>query len=399
MTPRVCFIGGARYGRPLDATSRRKFLALADLGVMFVIGFSTSVRPRVFAESARFYLLPCFPFPVARYLAMLMVGLPLALWCVLRHGVRILVAQSPYEGLVGAWTKVLAALFRTRVVLVVESHGDFETSLFLQRRVFLPGLYAFLMRHAAGRAIKSADLFRAVSTSTKQQVERWAPSRRVFEFAAWTDIGVFLRLGSGAEDGSWKDVLFAGALTPIKGVEHLVDAFGLVAREFTRARLILVGREENRTYAAGLKARVRQMGLDGQVLFTGEVSQVKLAEWMGRVCVLVLPSLSEGLGRVVVEAMAAGRPVIGSRVGGIPDLVRDGVTGFLVPPGRTEALAERIRWVLEHPREAQQMGHRARAFAREFFSTEGYVRGYGRVFEAALSVLAQPGRRDASPAL
>ncbi len=386
--PRVCFIGGARYSWPLDQTSKKKFLALAEQGALSVIGFSTDMRPHVFVESAQFYLLPCFPLPIARYLSMLTAGPLLGLWCVLHRGVQVLVAQSPYEGLIAASVKFLAALFGRRVMLVVESHGDFEASLFLQRRVLLPGVWALLMRHAARWAMRSADVLRVVSNSTRQQIERWAPNKPVFQFAAWTDIGLFLGNDKHAGENLWRDVLFAGALTPIKGIEHLVDAFGLIAREFAQARLVILGREENRAYVARLKAQVRQLGLDGQILFAGEVSQAKVAEWMMKARVLVLPSLSEGLGRVAVEAMAAGRPVIGSRVGGIPDLVHDGVTGYLVPPGDKQALAERIRWVLEHPREAQQMGCRARAFARQFFSTEAYVRSYGQVFEAARSLRA-----------
>ena len=95
----------------------------------------------------------------------------------------------------------------------------------------------------------------------------------------------------------------------------------------------------------------------------------------------VLPPYSEGLGRVVFEAMATGTAVIGSQVGGIPEIVEDGVTGFLVQPGDETRLAERLRWILEHPDEAQEMGHRARAFAESFFSTGRYIKGYRQIFD------------------
>ncbi len=136
----VCFLGGARYSQPLDATSEKKFRSLAALGQMFVIGFSTDAKPRHFTEHASFYLLPCLPVPLLRYLLMFTGGPILAMWCILRHDVRVLVAQSPYEGFAAAWAKLLARFFGRRVALVVESHGDFEVSLFLQRRVLLPAL-------------------------------------------------------------------------------------------------------------------------------------------------------------------------------------------------------------------------------------------------------------------
>ena len=86
-------------------------------------------------------------------------------------------------------------------------------------------------------------------------------------------------------------------------------------------------------------------------------------------------------GPAAVEAMATGTPAIGSHVGGIPEMVHDGATGFLVPPGNETALAQRIRWVLEHPEETRQMGRRARRFAEQFFSTRSYVAGYREIFD------------------
>jgi glycosyltransferase involved in cell wall biosynthesis len=112
--------------------------------------------------------------------------------------------------------------------------------------------------------------------------------------------------------------------------------------------------------------------------------------------VFVLPSLSEGLRRVVIEAMATGTPVIGSAVGGILELIEEGLTGFLVPPADDMALADRLRWVLQHPHEVCQMRDSARLFAQRFFSTEVYVRGYRTIIEAADALLAGQDRHASS---
>jgi glycosyltransferase involved in cell wall biosynthesis len=121
------------------------------------------------------------------------------------------------------------------------------------------------------------------------------------------------------------------------------------------------------------------------------MAQAKLAVRMGKSRVCVLPSVSEALGRVVIEAMATYTPVIGSNVGGIPDMVRDGESGFLVPPGDETALAEKIRWVLDHPEEAKVMGRKGRAFAEQFFSTEAYIAGYRSIFEASRILIMREG--------
>jgi glycosyltransferase involved in cell wall biosynthesis len=242
------------------------------------------------------------------------------------------------------------------------------------------------MRRTARFALQHADLLRAISNSTRKQLETWSPGKPIIQFPTWTDIEVFLK--AGESDGAREPIiLYAGVLIPRKGVHHLLRAFAKVAQEFPEVRLEIVGRDENPEYAEELRQEVFRLGLNGRVSFVGEVPQVELANRMHRSRVFVLPSLSEGLGRVVVEAMATGTPVIGSHVDGIPEMVQEGLTGFLVPPGDEEALAERLSWVLKHPQEAEAMGHRAREFARSFFSPEAYLAGYRHLFEMAEEVL------------
>jgi glycosyltransferase involved in cell wall biosynthesis len=382
---RICFFGSACYSQPLDRTSEKKFRALKALGELFVIGFSPYMLPQRFTEHAHFYLIPKLPVPFMRYAELFALGPLLALWLILRHKVQVLTAQSPYEGFAVALAKKVAGYLGHKVVFVIESHGDFEEDLFLQRRILLPRLYRFLMRCTAHFAFEHADLLRAVSDSTRQQLEQWAPGRPIFQFVAWTDMEVFLQASINEEEHPFQNILYVGSLIPRKGVHHLIDAFARVTKNFPQARLAIVGRDENKTYAAQLKEQVRRLSLDGRVQFLREVRQAELTMWMRRACVFVLPSISEGLGRVVIEAMATCTPVIGSRVGGIPEMVEDGVTGFLVRPGDEATLAEKIRWVLEHSDEAREMGRRARLFAERFFSTDIYVQGYARVLEEAVA--------------
>jgi len=323
---------------------------------MFVIGFSKDLRPRRFTQHARFYLLPKLPFSTLRHILIFTVGTGLVLWIILTKGASVLVAQSPYEGFAGGLAKHVAQFLGRSVILIIESHGDFEGSLFRQRRVLSVRLYGWLMSRVAGFSLRQADLLRAVSRSTKGQLQAWAPGKQVVEFPAWTDLDIFLEAGKSRQDAAAKDIMFAGVLTPLKGVHFLVEAFASVAKDIPLARLWIVGRFDNGAYVKTLKAQARQLGLDGRVTFMDEVSQPILARYMARAHAFVLPSVSEGLGRVVIEAMATGTPVVGSRIGGIPELVEDGVTGFLFPPGDATALAGRLLWILTHPEEAKVMG-------------------------------------------
>ncbi len=383
----VCFLSAARYSRPLDATAEKKFRALESLAEVFVIGFSKTLRPHRFTQHAQFYLLPKLPLPFLRYAAILVLGASLTLWLVARYRVQVLVAQSPLEGVPGAVAKRIAGWFGHNVALVVESHGDFEESLFLQRDIMAPTIHRLLIGLASRFALNHADSLRAVSNSTKRQLERWAPNTPVHQFPTWTDIEVFLQAGRDGVEGHSQEILYAGSLIPRKGVHHLINVFGRLANDYPQARLLIVGHADNNTYAGELREQVSRLRIDGHVQFVGQVTQEELANRMRRTRVFVLPTYSEGLPRVVFEAMAVGLPVIASAVSGIPEILHDGVAGFLVPPGNETVLEERLRWLLGNPDGACEMGRRGRALAERFFSTEAYVQEYGQVLATAQALM------------
>ncbi len=388
----VCWLGSARYSHPLDSTSAAKWAALAGLGVpMTVIAFSADLRPRCFTQYARFCLLPQPPVAVLRYGVIFMLAPWLALWRVLR-GADVLVAQSPYDGAIAGFVKQVARLLGRRVVVIVENHGDFEESVFMQRTVRLAGLYRPLMRALARYAFRQADLLRAISSMTHEQLERWqslqgGPRQPIERFMTWTDVGAFRGAARSVPLADACDVVYAGVLIPRKGVHILLDAFARLAPQHPRSRLWIVGRAENRDYAARLEQQARKLGIAERVTFVGGVTQAELARYMGRARVLAVPSISEGLGRVVVEAMMVGTPVVGSDVGGIPDMIKHGVNGLLVPPEDVDALAAALRRVLTDP-DIEAMGRAAKAFADRFFSPHDYVVGYRRLFEQAARILA-----------
>lgn len=392
----ICFLGGMRYSQPLDATSEKKFRALATLGEMRVIGFSINLRPRSFTQHGHFYLLPCLPVATLRYLIFYLTAPFLALWSIFRHGATILVAQSPYEGVAAALAKITARLVGRRVALIVESHGDFEISLFMECPISLVPVYRIIMRLAARFSLDRADVLRPVSNSTRDQLGAWAPNKPSFLFPAWTDIDAFLEAGAHPKT-SGDTIMYTGVLIPRKGVHFLLEAFDRVQQEFPAAVLWIVGKAQNPDYAARLKQQARKLGLNGRVIFRDHLPQRQLAEYMAKAEVFVLPSESEGLGRVVFEAMAAGIPVIGSEVGGIPEMVENGITGFLVPPKDVTGLAEKLRWILAHPEEARQMGRRGRESARRFFSTAQYVQNYARLFQLGSLFIGETEKNYASP--
>ncbi len=140
-------------------------------------------------------------------------------------------------------------------------------------------------------------------------------------------------------------------LAPVKGHQHLIEAAPAILRRFPDACLLLVGDGELR---GALEERAKALGLADRITFTGFRRDVPST--IAGMDLVVLPSLNEGMGRVLVMSMALGKPIVATRVGGVPELLGEGEAGVLVPPGDSAALADAICMLLENPARARELG-------------------------------------------
>lgn len=183
-------------------------------------------------------------------------------------------------------------------------------------------------------------------------------------------------------------------LNRLKGIEYFLEAAAALIQRFPAVRFLIVGDSISQTYRDELEARAAALGLGGRVTFTGFRSDVP--ELLSEVCVSVLPSLSEGLSNVVLEAMAAGVPIVATRVGGTPEMVEDGVTGVLVPVRDSGALAHAIAELLADPARRSAMGAAAQREVKERFSLQATVKSTELLYERLLQ--ATRGRREGARA-
>jgi glycosyltransferase involved in cell wall biosynthesis len=176
----------------------------------------------------------------------------------------------------------------------------------------------------------------------------------------------------------------AGRLEEEKGMQHFVRAAAEAGREIPGSRFIVVGGPQpgNETYARRLAGMARDAGLSPGIVFTGFRSD--MAECLAAMDIVVVPSLKEGFGRVVGEAMASGKPVICSRVGGIPELVSDGETGVLFPPGDAAAIAREMTTLAADRQRARELGRAARQRIERDFSMDRHVQLIENVYEEML---------------
>jgi glycosyltransferase involved in cell wall biosynthesis len=168
-------------------------------------------------------------------------------------------------------------------------------------------------------------------------------------------------------------ILFVGVLSPLKNVDGLIESFTKITKDFPGFKLVIVGEGKERER---LQFLVWNLGIEHKTKFQGKLSLKETKDLMKRCYCLVLPSFSEGLGRVLMEAMALGKPVIGSNVGGIPDLIKDNKNGFLIQPDTIFELVEKLRILLGNRELAIKMGKEGRAFVQKNFSNQKYIESY-----------------------
>ncbi len=175
-----------------------------------------------------------------------------------------------------------------------------------------------------------------------------------------------------------------GWFTPIKGHRFLIEAMARLKPSFPPLHLLLVGRGDLRHE---LQTQAEELGVAGSITWLED--RVDIPECLAAMDVFVFPSLNEGMGRALVEAMAAGRPVIASKVGGIPAVVRHRETGLLVSPGDARTLEAALLQILHRPIWAKELGAMASTAIGSRYSALEMVRTIESIYEEALSETAE----------
>jgi glycosyltransferase involved in cell wall biosynthesis len=352
MTRRVLFVGRSRFRLPLEPGLARKWEALGEAMDVRVLAraeeangagdprfvLAPPLRPRRLDGAAYYAALPA---RVARELR--------------RFRPDAVVAQGPYEA---AAALVARRLARVRTPLVVELHGDWRTATRLYgspvRRLLRP-----LADRVADTAVRRADAVRAISGYTTGLLGPLGVEPAA-TFPAYVDLSAFV--GRPPEPLPERPrALFVGVLERYKGVDVLAEAWRDVAARVSEARLLLVG--------SGPLAPVAQALADERAEWAQRLAPEEVARALDESSLLVLPSRSEGLPRIVIEAFARGRPVVGTRAGGIPDIVEDGVAGLLVPPEDARALADALTTALSDRELLERLAAGARSAADAWLQT------------------------------
>ena len=276
-----------------------------------------------------------------------------------RADCRLIHAQFGVEGIYGARLKG-----RTGLPLVTSFHG-YDATRFPRRR---PDVYRPLFAEG--------DLFLACSEALRKRLlSLGCPEVRLRVHHVGIDLGQIPFHERQVEEGDTVNLLLVGRMVEKKGIPYALRAFANVRRYRRRVTLTLIGDGPDRPTVESL---IRELDLSDVRLLGAQPHDVVLSE-MGRAHIFIQPSVTaadgdtEGIPGTLMEAQASGLPVVATWHGGIPELVADGQSGYLVSERNSHALAERLRHLIEHPELWGPMGRAGRAVVEERFNLHTQV--------------------------
>ncbi len=292
-----------------------------------------------------------------------------------RDGIALVHAQDLFTNVLGVAAARLAG------VASIVTRVDLAHAVYGYRRPLLR-----LASLAATRVLVNALAIRDLCVREGVPRERIAVVRNGLDLDAF-DVAARRAPAEPAPDLERPTaILVANMHHPVKGQSDALRAMSEVLREVPRAQLLLVGDGARRPE---LERQAAELGIEARCRFLGH--RLDVPALLARATCLVSSSYAEGISNAILEGMAARLPVVGTAVGGTPELVRDGVNGFLVPPGAPAALARRLVRLLADAAASRRMGEEGRRVVQREFGVERMRTAYEALYEEIV------GRRAASP--
>jgi len=257
----------------------------------------------------------------------------------------------------------ISAAEKLRIPSILTNHTIFLVSD--AKYVWVPASYVL---YPYRRYINKACLITAVSRAAAEFIEHFAEDKKIVVVPNGVDIELFESVEKNIQPSLSEKpiILYIGRLAYRKGLQVLVRAMPFILKEIPDAHLLIAGKGYMDSF---IRMLIKSLNLEGNVTMLGFIPDENLPELYASSSLFVMPSLyCESFGVTLLEAMASGRPIIASNVGGIPEIVKDGVTGLLFKRGDAEDLADKIITVLSDCNLAQSLASNAKELVKERYS-------------------------------
>jgi glycosyltransferase involved in cell wall biosynthesis len=271
---------------------------------------------------------------------------------------RIVVINPHYPGAVAVSVDRVRRAFKSQISFFLSFHGGDLTNIKNECPLVIAS-WKKIFLHVDAVIVCSIDLGRKFLELFNDQIHL-----HVIHNGLNTD--AFIALTPSSTIASRPFILNVGKFENKKGQDVLIEAFANIAHIYPKLDLVLIGAIDDRLPV--LRSQCAKRGVESRVQFFLDMPHKQVANFFRQAIMFVLPSRQEPFGIVVLEAGAFGLPVIASDVGGIPEIMTDGVTGYLVPPADVAALEKRMRILLDRPDVAKEMGRRLHDHVKRNFT-------------------------------
>tara|TARA_B100001057_G_scaffold102250_1_gene99464 strand:+ start:2832 stop:3965 length:1134 start_codon:yes stop_codon:yes gene_type:complete len=375
MKKNVLFISPTFYSLPLTDNIIKKHQYLDEVANVTVLAFSS--HKKVFKESeTNFYFSKKIDSRIFNYFKILLLSYFQIPKLINKHNIDIVTFQDPITSFLGVYR--IKKKFKN-IKIVLESHGDFINTLELERNLLFPNVYKKLFLKMASYTIKNADILRAVSSSTEEQALSFDTSKRVVRFPAWIDFEIFSNIRpTRSNEGNFK-ILFIGSITDRKKPHLIIEA--LPKLHVDKVELHLVGPTPNHKYLDELREKIIYNKLENRVYIHGTKSRDEVKEFYSESNLMILPSVSEGLARVIFESQVTACPVLVTDAPGMQDIVIDGQTGYVFESNDLKTMIEKIDYIIKNYSEATAVGKNAKDFILSNYSADNFKFSFQKIFD------------------
>ncbi len=240
-----------------------------------------------------------------------------------------------------------------------------------------------LQKHTC-KIIDAVDAVVTVSQEWKNRLQNYCSEDRLYCFENCIDIRS-IPLNSYCASSGRVNILFIGRIGPAKGIDELIEAVHIISKSVADIYVWLVGPEEKDGDMETAKKKIIEHRLEQVCELVGCVPHDQALEFYRHASFFVLPSRFEGLPMVILEALAAGLPIVATPVGGIPDVIHEGYNGFLVPVGNVDVLSAKMLLLVNDGNLRASMGARSREIAERDLDTSCYVNQLVQLYESVLA--------------
>jgi len=349
----VLFIAPTTYQLPLTENLKKKFITLSEVCNVSVLAFAN--RKTFLNETyGNFYLNKKIKNRLINYFRIIQISIFTTHKIIKKENIDIVCFQDPVSSF---FSILFLKVRRAEVKIVVETHGDFIETLSLEKNLVLPRLYKKLFYIMAKYSIGKSNIIRAVSSSTEQQVLDIDSSKSVVRFPAWIDFKDFQNIEPKPLSKDKFNILFIGSVTDRKKPHMIIEAIQRINDK--SYHLSIVGPAPNEKYFKELKDLIDKSDLQNQVSLIGPVDRESVKDYYSTSNLMILPSISEGLARVIFESQVAMCPVLVTDAPGMSDIVIDGQTGYVFKSNNLDSLSLKIEYIKNNYDEASLVAKNA----------------------------------------